>query len=321
MTKHFNEAIFLEPVFKEKIWGGDKLKTIYGYDIPSDKTGEAWVVSAHDHGSSVALNEAYKGKTLSQLWDEERHLFNRSEEDTSAYPLLVKIIDANDDLSVQVHPDDAYAQKEENVPFGKTECWYILDAKEDSSIILGHNAKNKTELDEMIDQGQWDELLQTVPVQKGDFFYVPSGTIHAIGKGVVILEIQQSSDTTYRVYDYDRIEDNGQKRELHLDKSKAVTTVPHEAPSFERETRKNDGLESEMLIKENYFTVYRWTLKGQATETLTSDFLQVSVIGGEAKLTIDGNTIEIKTGQHFVIPHGVSTFTLEGDAELIVSHT
>jgi len=318
MTK---EVIFLHPVFKEKIWGGDKLNTIYGYDIPSDKTGEAWVISAHDHGASIVESGPYKGKDLSQLWDEERELFNRAQTDDSAYPLLVKIIDANDDLSVQVHPDDRYAQDVEKVPFGKTECWYILDAKEDSSIILGHTAKDKAELDEMIDKGQWDDLLQTVPVKKGDFFYVPSGTIHAIGKDVVILEIQQSSDITYRVYDYDRIEDNGQKRELHIDKSKEVTTVPHQAPSFAGDIRVNEGLESEKLIEEAYFTVYRWTLNGQAKENVSKDFLQVSVIGGQASLTIDGKEMTIESGQHFIIPHGVETFTLDGQAELIVSHT
>src|SRR5699024_10011611 len=223
------EAIFLKPVLKERIWGGQKLQTIYGYDLPYEKTGEAWVVSAHEHGSSTVENGPLKGKSLDVLWNNHRSLFNRSADDEGAYPLLVKVIDANDDLSVQVHPDDTYANEVEKVPYGKTECWYILDANEGASIVLGHHAKSKAELNALIDEGKWSELLQKVPVQAGDFFYVPSGTIHAIGEGIMILEIQQNSDVTYRVYDYDRLNDDGTKRELHLDKAKDVTHVPYEA--------------------------------------------------------------------------------------------
>lgn len=315
-----HEAIFLQPIFKERIWGGQKLKTIYGYDVPYEKTGEAWVVSAHDHGSSTVASGPLKGKTLTTLWEEHRALFNRAAEDENAYPLLVKVIDANDDLSVQVHPDDAYAQKVEKVSFGKTECWYILDAAEDASIVLGHHAKSKETLNELIEDGKWNDLLQKVPVHRGDFFYVPSGTIHAIGEGIMILEIQQSSDITYRVYDYDRLNDDGTKRELHLDKAKEVTNVPHEKLSFERETKTDEGLTSELLIKEDYFTVYRWGLAGDVHLHLDVDFLQVSVTQGEATLQIGETITTIKNGDHFIIPHGVEDYQLKGNAELIVSH-
>src|SRR5699024_1207575 len=160
--------------------GGQKLKAIYGTNLPYEKTGEAWVISAHEHGASKVVNGPLAGKTLQDLWKDHGELFHRNNGDDKAYPLLVKIIDANDDLSVQVHPDDAYSQTVENEPYGKTECWYVLDAEEDASIVLGHHAKNKEELHQWIDEGKWDELLQTVPVKAGDFFYVPSGTIHAI---------------------------------------------------------------------------------------------------------------------------------------------
>src|SRR5699024_8282193 len=150
------------------------------------------------------------------------------------YPLLVKVVDANDDLSVQVHPDDTYAREIEGVPYGKTECWYVLQAEPDAEIVFGHHAKTKNVLNQLMDEGKWDDLLQKKKVEAGDFIYVPSGTIHAIGKGIMILEIQQSSDITYRVYDYDRKDKQGHLRELHLDEAKEVITVPHTTPNFNR---------------------------------------------------------------------------------------
>lgn len=316
----YKEPIFLSPVFKERIWGGKKLKETYHYDAPYEKTGEAWVISAHEHGSSVVENGPLNGKTLNEVWEAHGELFNKQANDDKAYPLLVKIIDANDDLSVQVHPDDAYSKAIENVPYGKTECWYVLDAQENASIVLGHHAKDKAALEELIDNGKWDELLQQVPVARGDFFYVPSGTIHAIGKGIMILEIQQSSDVTYRVYDYDRLNDDGTKRELHLNKAKDIIQSPHKAVDFAREKNVAQGLTSELLIKEDYFTVYHWDLDGEVDLVLDVDFLQVSVVQGEASIQIAEQIIPIKNGQHFIIPHGVKAYTLKGKAELIVSN-
>src|SRR5699024_2523537 len=157
------------------------------------------------------------GKTLADVWQQHGELFNKNDKDDVEYPLLVKVIDANDDLSVQVHPDDTYAREIEGVPYGKTECWYVLQAEPDAEIVFGHHAKAKNKLHIRMDEGKWDDLLQKKKVEAGDFIYVPSGTIHAIGKGIMILEIQQSSDITYRVYDYDRKDKQGHLRELHLD--------------------------------------------------------------------------------------------------------
>lgn len=150
---------------------------------------------------------------LDELWATHPELFGHSSE--PSFPLLTKILDAADDLSVQVHPDDVYGEKNEG-ELGKTECWYIIHADEGSEIVYGHHAKSKSELKDMIDSGDWEHLLTRIPVQAGDFFFVPSGTVHAIGKGIIILETQQSSDTTYRVYDYDRKDDAGNTRELHI---------------------------------------------------------------------------------------------------------
>ncbi|WP_077330305.1 mannose-6-phosphate isomerase, class I [Virgibacillus siamensis] len=315
----YNEPIFLKPVFQERIWGGQKLKTEYNYDIPSDQTGEAWVISAHPNGPSIIENGPLKGKTLKDAWENHGELFHKATENDEAYPLLVKILDANADLSVQVHPDDTYAFKVEDQPYGKTECWYVLDAEPDAEIVFGHQASTYDEFVQMIDDGEWNSLLRRVKVKPGDFVYVPSGTIHAIGKGIVILETQQSSDITYRVYDYDRTDAEGNKRELHLEKAKQVSAVPHQDPALDQNEMVSGGLFMKKLARNDYFAVSHWNLEGEAKQKLSEDFLQVSVIDGEAVLEVHGKRFEIQKGMHFILPNGIGSYSLSGNAEFIVS--
>lgn len=165
-------------------------------------------ISARPNGQSIVSQGQYEGTSLGELWKEYRELFGNMEGDV--FPLLTKILDANNDLSIQVHPNDEYAFKYENGELGKTECWYVIDCEDDAEIIYGHTARPKEQFIEMIENGEWDKLLCRIKVKPGDFFYVPSGTIHALCSGVLILETQQSSDTTYRVYDYERIDKNCQ---------------------------------------------------------------------------------------------------------------
>ncbi|GIO19527.1 mannose-6-phosphate isomerase, class I [Oceanobacillus oncorhynchi subsp. incaldanensis] len=317
----YNEPLFLEPVLQERIWGGKKLQTEFGYSTPYERTGEAWVISAHPNGPCQIKNGPLEGRTLQDAWENHKELFNRAEAAGETYPLLVKILDANENLSVQVHPDDIYAQKQEGVPYGKTECWYVLDAEEGAELILGHHANSREELKKAMENGEWDTLLKSVPVTAGDFVYVPSGTIHAIGAGIVILETQQSSDITYRVYDYDRTDANGEPRELHLEQAAEVTNVPHEDPSVGTLQEAIEDLTVQKLVEETYFTVYHWDLQGDAMLERDKDFLQVSVIKGAASITIDDTSFAIEKGDHFVIPHTVKAFSLKGNAEMVVSHT
>ncbi|HWJ79514.1 MAG TPA: mannose-6-phosphate isomerase, class I [Niallia sp.] len=312
--------LFFEPIFKERIWGGNKLNINFNYNIPSEKTGEAWVISAHPNGLSKVKNGILKGKTLADLWEQHGELFNKPKDHDEEFPLLVKVLDANDDLSVQVHPDDSYARNKENQPFGKTECWYVLSAEDDAEIIYGHHAKTKDELKEKIANADWNTLLRSVKVKPGDFIYVPSGTIHAIGKGIVILEIQQSSDITYRVYDYNRLDTEGNARELHLESAIEVINVPHKLISYEKEEKKQLGFTSKLLVVEEYFTVLLWSLDGSVKKTLNADFLQVSVISGEAEIIIEEEKYQIQTGDHFILPFTVKTYELKGTATFIVSH-
>ena len=305
--------LFLEPVFKTMIWGGNKLALEFGYDIPGDNTGECWAISAHKNGDCIIKNGEYRGKTLSWLWDNHRELFGNAE--GKVYPLLVKIIDAKADLSIQVHPDDAYATEQEHGALGKTECWYILDCDEDAEIVIGHNAKDKDELKQMIGENRWKDLIRICPVKKGDFFQIEPGTVHAIKKGTLLLETQQNSDITYRLYDYDRL-DNGKPRELHIEKSIDVIRCPHiDRKTTGKQTSTKD-CDIQELITCDYYSVTRICLKGEQEFTQEHPFLNVSVINGNG--SIDGQAL--KKGDHFILPEGYGTYTLKGSMELIVSH-
>ena len=303
------EILFFDPVFKQMIWGGNKMKDVFGYNIPGEKTGECWAVSAHPNGDCTVNGGLYNGKTLSTLWKENPELFGNYP--TDRFPLLLKVIDAKENLSIQVHPDDTYANEHENGSLGKTECWYILECAENSTLVVGHNAKTKEELCSMIDNKQWDELIAEVPVKKGDFIQIDPGTVHAIKGDIMILETQQNSDITYRVYDYDRLTD-GKPRELHLDKSKDVIEVPAKAGAVM-------STESEEAVKElvscKYYTVWKYQVNEAVTQTQSYPFMILSVTEGYG--TING--LAIKKGDHFLLPAGYGEFVLEGEMTVIAS--
>lgn len=311
------QPFFLKSHMHEKIWGGIKLRDVFGYEIPSDQTGEYWAISAHPNGVSTITNGPFAGQGLDKVYAEQPQLFGHPT--SPVFPLLTKILDASQWLSVQVHPDDAYGLKHEG-ELGKTECWYVLAADEGAEIIYGHNAQSKEELRAQIEAGNWDQLLTKVPVKVGDFFYVPSGTMHAIGGGILILETQQSSDTTYRVYDFDRKDDQGNLRELHLDKSIDVLNLGQPANS-RPVTMQVDDLTSTLLVANDFFAVYKWQLTGQVEMKRTADYLLVSVLEGEGAIMVDGETYPLQKGQHFILPHDVDRWTLKGEGlSLIVSH-
>lgn len=305
------EPIFLEPVFQEKIWGGDRLRTSFGYDIPSGHTGECWAISGHPGGDCRIKGRS--GQTLGGLWREERALFGGLAGE--GFPLLVKLLDAREDLSIQVHPDDSYARLHENGASGKTECWYILDCDPDATIIIGHHARSPRELREMVEGKRWGELLREVPVRPGDFFQIDPGCVHSIRGGTLLLETQQSSDVTYRFYDYDRLSE-GRPRPLHIEESLAVTQSPFRPRELRPQTRREgDALVTE-LVRCPCYTVYRAVLDGRWRRDWDAPFVNISVLDGRGAL--DGTPVE--RGDHLLLPAGYGTMTLEGRLELICSH-
>ena len=311
-----SEPLFLKSLMHDKIWGGTKLREVFGYDIPTETTGEYWAISAHPNGVSVVANGQFEGRQLDELYQNEPTLFGHPKE--KVFPLLTKILDANDWLSVQVHPDDAYGLEHEG-ELGKTECWYVIAADEGAEIIYGHNAKSKAELRQMIEEKDWEHLLTRVPVKAGDFFYVPSGTMHAIGKGILILETQQSSDTTYRVYDFDRKDAQGNLRELHIEKSIDVLNIGEPENSVPA-TLELHHLRTTCLVSNQFFTVYKWEVEGLVQMRRVAPYLLLSVIGGQGSLLVDNKLYNLQKGSHLILPHTVSEWEFDGNLEMIVSH-
>lgn len=305
------ELIFLEPVLKECIWGGDRLSE-FGYRLPSDSVGECWAISAHPNGDCLIKGGLYDGMHLSTLWDTHRELFGGLT--AEHFPLLIKIIDAKRDLSIQVHPDDAYAALHENGASGKTECWYILDCDENATIVIGHRAGTKEEAERLVKEGKWSDFIREIPVHKGDFFQIEPGVVHAIKGGTVLLETQQNSDITYRVYDYDRLQ-NGVKRELHLEKSLSVIGIPFRECALERKVLPVKGAVCEELIRCRYYSVERWEISGETVLPGTSTFRNVSVVNGEGKL----GGFPVAKGTNLLIPCTYGDCVAEGNMELICS--
>ncbi len=301
------------PVLQEKIWGGSKLRDQFGYDIPSDHTGELWAISAHPNGDCKIANPEYAGHTLSTLWAEHRELFGN--EKGEVFPLLIKIIDAREDLSIQVHPDDAYAGLHENGSLGKTECWYVLSCEPGTEIITGHNAGSTEEMRQMVQSDRWNELLRSFPVRKGDFFQIEPGCLHAIKGGTVILETQQSSDITYRFYDYGRLE-NGKPRPLHIEKTLAVTQAPFRPTVPEQTVTRIPGATVTRLVKCPYYTVCRAEIAGSAKFHWDQSFVNVSIIDGSG--TLDGTPV--KKGDHLLLTADYGEMRIEGNLEMIYSH-
>ncbi|AOM81867.1 type I phosphomannose isomerase catalytic subunit [Salisediminibacterium beveridgei] len=316
-----NELLFFEPVFKEKVWGGTKLNKQFNYDVSGDNIGECWGISAHKEGAARVRNGHYKGQTLRELWARERALFGpvTSEE----FPLLVKIIDASDALSVQVHPNDELAMAMAGYPYGKTECWYILDAEPGAKLIYGHQADSKEELQELVAGGNWDDLFREVPVEAGDFVHVPSGTVHAIGAGIVLLEVQQSSDITYRFYDYDRPGSDGELRPLHIEESIACTRVPdHLSGDSVVKTQHQDSAKA-VLVEDPYFHVHQLNpgRAGGELSVTNPSFLLMTVTEGTGFVRTDSDEhTEITKGDHFIVPASIDAIHLGGECTIISAY-
>ncbi len=298
-----NNIIFLKPYLSEKIWGGKRLQD-FGYQLPSDHVGEALIISALPQMSSVILNDEYKGMSYLEFFQTHKAFFNNY---NKPYPLLTKLIDANDKLSVQVHPDDSYAQMKHH-SLGKTECWYIVDAEPGAELVYGVKTHSKQESQTLVENKQWDKFLNRISVKKGDFVFVPAGMVHAIGKGILIYELQQSCDITYRLYDYDRL-DHGKPRDLHIEDSLNVIKYNITLPSV------NDH--SKVLVDCDFFYLEHIKVNGSHEIYFKqANWTEVTVLEGKGK--VENN--DIKKGDAFVIRHD-TPITINGDLELLISYS
>ena len=266
-----NEPFLLIPAGIEKLWGGTRLRDDFSKSSKTDYLAETWECSTHPSGISIIANGKFKGQKLSNLIVEHPEILGSNLEGQNTLPVMLKLIDANKDLSIQVHPNEEYAQSHENGEHGKAEMWYVLDAYKDSKLIYGlaHNL-TKDELRQAIENNNIENYLQKIPVKKGDIFYIKPGIIHAIGSGVLLAEIQQSSNLTYRLYDYNRLDFNGQKRELHINKALDVAKLTTETEPRQpmRVLKFRKGGASELLCRCQFFQVERLLINTERTKEL-----------------------------------------------------
>ena len=316
------KPIKLLPAFKDYLWGGTKLKTDFGKKSDLDIVAESWELSTHKDGQSVVAAGPDAGLTLSEYIDKHGEgILGSNAQKFDYFPILIKLIDAKDNLSIQVHPSDDYALKNEG-EYGKTEMWYVLDANEGASLYYGFKSEiTKDEFEERINNNTLLDVLNKVEVHKGDMFFIESGTVHAIGKGIVICEIQQNSNTTYRVYDYDRRDANGNPRELHIKKAIDVSNLaPADQNRSASETVEHEGFSVTRLAECRYFTVDKVEVDSQAALTVSPDsFKSIIVTDGSGVLTFDGESVDINKGDSIFIPAQDAEYSVSGKCELIIS--
>ncbi|PKM63788.1 MAG: mannose-6-phosphate isomerase [Firmicutes bacterium HGW-Firmicutes-20] len=309
---NMSNLIKIIPVFREKPWGGTRLRTQFGFDIPFEHTGECWAVAAHSAGDCNIDDDEFGGYKLSELYSKRRDLFGNCEK--QEFPLLVKIIDANRDLSIQVHPNDEYA-KAMGLPNGKAEAWCILDCEPDAEIIIGHKCQNQEELEFALHHPAQVDWLRRFPIRPGQFYWLPGGTVHGIGAHTLVYEVEQNSDVSFRIYDYDRMDIVGVKRALHLDRARDVIKVP----DFRREAIPARIITSTMKhtvhIRKQHFIVERWEIDSTTVMPQNQSFMIIGCLS-------DGviNDRPVKAGDHFIALSTCDEIKLEAGITCLVTY-
>lgn len=314
------EILKLNPVFKDYIWGGNRLHDDYGFETGFDKTAEGWMLACHKDGMNTVDGGEYDKRTLQDVLDEVglTNMLGRNAQKYPYFPILIKLIDAYDNLSIQVHPNDKYAREVEN-EFGKTEMWYVLDALDGATLIYGFKDEiTSEEFQRAIEDNTLLDKLNVVNVKKGDTFFIEAGTVHAIGKGAMIAEIQQNSNCTYRVYDYGRVGADGKPRELHIKKAVDVSkTVPptHDIKPMGK-TASMNGYDEQLITKCDLFNVERFEVKeGVELSTSEDSFMHILVINGEG--TVDSRPA--KKGDSFLVPANHKKIAIKGNIEFLAT--
>ncbi len=321
-NKQKNIPFMLKPSAKDYLWGGTRLNDEFKKDIPLFPLAETWECSTHKDGASFANSGRFKGKTLAEILRKNPTFLGTNSRTVGELPILIKLIDASDDLSIQVHPNDQYAKQHENESFGKTELWYVLDADENSKLVYGlHTKTDKQTLVKSIEDGETLKLMARYNVSKNDVFFIKPGTIHALGKGILIAEIQQSSNLTYRLYDYDRKDGDGNKRELHIKKALDVANLDASEQLRQpvRLLRYKKGYAAESLCRCEYFKVDRFLLNNKdkhdiVLSTDSTSFRVLLSVDGNAKLKFLDTTLTINKGDCVFIPSDSVDISMSGKA-------
>ncbi|MCR5606793.1 MAG: class I mannose-6-phosphate isomerase [Treponema sp.] len=304
----------LKPACKDYLWGGHRLVEEFGIKYEGDVCAEAWVLSCHKDGESIITSGIHKNRTLSELIASEKDkILGTNCSKFEEFPILIKLIDAKKPLSIQVHPDDEYAREHEN-QYGKTEMWYILGAEEGAFLYQGFEKEiTKEEFEKRIKENTLEEVLHKVYVKKGDVIFIAPGTLHAIGAGIILAEIQQSSNVTYRIYDYGRLGADGRPRQLHIKQSIDVTKLEKPAPYT---------CDGEHLAKCKYFCVDQFSIKVDAPLNAVADeksFVSVLVVDGNCMISSESEEITARKGESVFISAGTGKYTISGQAEIVVT--
>ncbi|HAW15345.1 MAG TPA: mannose-6-phosphate isomerase [Clostridiales bacterium] len=309
MTEHL---IKLSPAYKGYIWGGTRLIDEYGMDCGLDRLAEAWVASAHPDGESMVISGKDEGISfVSFLKKYYPDITSGALCDSDKYPLLVKFLDARSDLSVQVHPDDAYGLKNEG-QCGKSEMWLILDSDEGAGIYVGFKEDmDREQVIKAVEDGTVLDKMNFYTTKKGEVYFIPAGTVHAIGAGNLICEVQNSSSCTYRLFDYDRVDKNGNKRELHLDKALDVMNYNR----YDALVEEDDG---DMILDRDMFKCYRYRVSSVREVELEKDMSHLLIcVVGKAKVKTGDEELELKAGESCFVAPGTSSVILEGNASIV----
>ncbi len=309
------EPIFFKPIYKQVVWGGNNIKEFLNRDIEEESIGESWELSAHITGISEIINGVFNNKNLYELFNDEtkrKEIFGTKCTTMSKFPILVKFIDAQENLSIQVHPDDEYAEKYEN-DFGKNEVWYIMDCKENAKIVYGF--KDEVKKDNLADAIEnIENNIRYIEVKKGDFISIPAGTIHAICKGILLCEIQQSSNVTYRVFDWNRLGLDGKPRELHKEKAKEVINLNAKTQISNYYNIKDDI----NIYNSKYFNIDLINIKNTIIEKSNKEsFIAYIVLEGMGIIKKEDFIKQIKKGSVFLIPAELGEYSLAGNMKLM----
>lgn len=314
--------MLLKPAVKDYLWGGTRLKSEYNKKTGLVPLAETWECSVHPDGPSTVVNGEYAGQTLDKVLKAHPEFMGTNVNPDNGLPIMVKLIDAEKDLSIQVHPDDIYAREHEHQN-GKTEMWYVLDAKPGASLIYGFaHSVTKEMLRKAFQNGQLSEHLRKVQVHKGDVFYIPAGTVHAIGAGLLIAEIQENSNVTYRVYDYDRVDKNGKKRELHFDKAIEVMNMDASGDSCQKPAtaRCFAGYSEELLCRCPYFETEKIQVTKDFSFSVTDTTFQVVLClegDGSIEATEQGRAVRFAKGSCIFIPAGTGQCRIQGNTAIL----
>lgn len=320
-----NKPFMLAPAGKDYLWGGQRLKDEFHKKIDMVPLAETWECSTHPDGPSLVVSGEFAGKKLNQVLREHPEYLGTHPGTEGELPILIKFIDASRDLSVQVHPTDEYASAHEEGESGKSEMWYVLDAAPGAELVFGlKQDMSREEMEEALKCGEVDRFLRHIPINKDDVFYIPAGTIHALGDGALVAEIQQNSNLTYRMYDYERLDKDGKKRALHVEKALDVASLTRSVSPRQpmRVLRYQPGMARELLCRCKYFEVHRMLMNTTHRQKLTFSadalsFRALLCIEGQGTMEFEGEVLDFRKGDCIFVPADSVVCELSGSAHFL----